>query len=71
MQSTTRDFLKVIYDRQCGVIVMLSDLVEDGKVKSSRLAVLLSMHVIFLTYYRRCATGTGPSVALRLMESLL
>ena len=70
MQSTTRDFLKVIYDRQCGVIVMLSDLVEDGKVKSSRLAVLLSMHVIFFTC-RRYVTSTGPSVALRPMESLL
>ena len=41
MQTTVRDFLKVIHDRKCGVIVMLSDLVEEGEVRASRLAVLL------------------------------
>ena len=34
MQSTVRDFWKVIYDKKCGVIVMLCDLREDGKVTS-------------------------------------
>ena len=33
MESTARDFWKMIYDRKCGVIVMLCDLVEDGEVK--------------------------------------
>ena len=32
MESTARDFWKMVYDRKCGVIVMLCDLVEDGKV---------------------------------------
>ena len=32
MQSTVRDFWKMVYDRKCGVIVMLSALVEAGKV---------------------------------------
>ena len=32
MQSTARDFWKMILDRKCGVVVMLSDLVEAGKV---------------------------------------
>ena len=45
MQSTVRDFWKMVYDRKCGVIVMLSDLVEEGKVWSSRLAVLLSVQI--------------------------
>jgi protein tyrosine phosphatase len=31
MQSTVRDFWKIVHDRKCGVIVMLSDLVEEGK----------------------------------------
>ena len=35
MESTARDFWKMIYDRKCGVIVMLCDLVEDGEVISS------------------------------------
>ena len=45
MQSTVRDFWKIVHDRKCGVIVMLSDLVEEGKVGSSRLAVLLSVQI--------------------------
>ena len=32
MESTARDFWKMVYDRKCGVIVMLCDLVEGGKV---------------------------------------
>ena len=32
MESTCRDFWKMIHDRQCGAIVMLSRLSEDGKV---------------------------------------
>ena len=32
MQFTCRDFWKVIYERECGVVVMLSDLVENGRV---------------------------------------
>ncbi|CAI8052760.1 Receptor-type tyrosine-protein phosphatase alpha [Geodia barretti] len=31
MQSTARDFWKMVYDRKCGVLVMLCDLVESGK----------------------------------------
>ena len=32
MQFTCRDFWKMIYERECGVVVMLSDLVENGRV---------------------------------------
>ena len=46
MQSTARDFWKMVYDRKCGVLVMLCDLVESGKV-GGHTAVLLwcSWHV--------------------------
>ena len=32
MNSTCRDFWKMVYERECGVVVMLSDLVENGEV---------------------------------------
>ena len=35
MKITCRDFWKMIYERECGVVVMLSDLVENGRVRYS------------------------------------
>ena len=32
MKDTCRDFWKMVFERDCGLIVMLSDLVEDGEV---------------------------------------
>ena len=32
MESTARDLWKMVYDKKCGVIAMLCDLVEAGKV---------------------------------------
>ena len=32
MESTCRDFWKMVCDRTCGVVVMLSRLNEEGKV---------------------------------------
>ena len=34
MESTCRDFWKTVYDRRCGVIIMLSDLMEQEKVST-------------------------------------
>ena len=34
MPSTTRNMLKILYDRKCGAVVMLSDLVENGMVQN-------------------------------------
>ena len=36
MASTAGNMLKVIHDRKCGVIIMLSDLVENGMVYTCR-----------------------------------
>ena len=43
MESTARNMWKVVYDRKCGAIVMLSDLVEDGMVIKPQ-AVKLYLH---------------------------
>ena len=40
MQSTARDFWKVVYDRKCGVIVTLCDLTEGGKVRMGLIETL-------------------------------
>ena len=32
MRSTISDFWKMVYERECGVIVMLSNIIEDRKV---------------------------------------
>ena len=34
MQNTVRNFWKIIYDRKCAVVVMVSGLVEDGEEAS-------------------------------------
>ena len=41
MQSTARDFWKMVYDRKCGVIVMLCKLVEASKVGRLKLYIVL------------------------------
>ena len=35
MQSTVREFWKMIHDRQCASVVMLCEIMEDGKVSYS------------------------------------
>ena len=32
MKNTCQDFWKMAFERECGLIVMLSDLVENGEV---------------------------------------
>ena len=41
MVSTARDFWKMIYDKRCGVVVMLSELTEEGKVGNDGYSVLI------------------------------
>ena len=51
MKSTCQDFWKMVYERECGVIVMLSDLVENGEVgELYRLPILLfSLKATFIS----------------------
>ena len=48
MASTTRNMWKVIHDRKCGAIVMLSNLVENGM--ASKCMYLFHM-VFFLLFF--------------------
>ena len=36
MESTVRNFWKMIYDRKCAVVVMVSGLVEEGQEASAQ-----------------------------------
>ena len=36
METTVRNFWKMVYDRKCAVVVMLSDLVERGEESSAQ-----------------------------------
>ena len=66
MQSTARDFWKMVHDRKCGVIVMLSDLVEGGRVRMVAISATRSGHLSFpVSPSRRCATSTGPALGHR------
>ena len=46
MASTARNMWKVIHDRKCGAIVMLSDLVENGMVHGIWVAVAIAIYLI-------------------------
>ena len=44
MKSTCQDFWKMVYERECGVIVMLSDLVENGEVgKNHEFTIMIDL----------------------------
>ena len=48
IKSTCRDFWKMVYERECGVIVMLSDLVENGEVGRTK---LYRLPILLFSYY--------------------
>ena len=59
MKSTCQDFWKMVYERECGVIVMLSDLVENGEVELTGSPYCCSFSKSLSFHCRRCATSTG------------
>ena len=44
MENTTRDFWKMVKDRECTVVVMLCSLEENGQVSPNPLHVYIHMH---------------------------
>ena len=66
MQSTARDFWKMVHERKSVVIVMLSDLVEGGQVRMVAISATRSGHLSFtVSPSRRYATSTGPALGHR------
>ena len=45
MASTTRNMWKVVYDRKCGAVVMLSDLLEDDTVSTDGVCVFKHIEI--------------------------
>ena len=72
MKSTCRDFWKMVYERECGVIVMLSDLTENGEVGSMLyILIIRCIHtVVYLIHCRRSVISTGPTLAACLHRSM-
>ena len=70
MQSTASNFWKMVHDRKCGVIVMLSDLVEGGQVRMVATLATGSGHaLVSVSPSRKCATSTGQALGHRGLES--
>ena len=48
MASTVRNMLKTLHDRKCGAVVMLSDVIENGKVRHIYHKTGFTMYYLFL-----------------------
>ena len=59
MESTTRNMWKVVYDRKCGAVVMLSDIMENGKVCLGVYNVTFLLFACLCTFLRRVVTSIG------------
>ncbi|CAI8037248.1 Receptor-type tyrosine-protein phosphatase delta, partial [Geodia barretti] len=59
MESTARDFWKMVHDRKCGVIVMLCDLVEDEQVAKPYSGTVTLVATSALENCRRRVTSIG------------
>ena len=47
MEGTCRDFWKMLYDRKCGVVIMLSQLEEHDKVRRLHHAMFSMNHSLY------------------------
>ncbi len=59
MESTARNMWKMVYNRKCGAIVMLSDLIENGNVRLLFLNVVQILVHISFPFNRRAVSNTG------------
>lgn len=48
MKETARDFLKMILDQECGVVVMLCNLHENGQVGFRTCAWYSLVHLMYM-----------------------
>ena len=64
MKSTCRDFWKMVYERECGVIVMLSDLVENGEVGRTELYTGCHIALQSQSHFHFTAGGVLPVLAV-------
>ena len=70
MQSTSRDFWKMVCSRKCSVIVMLSDLVEQGDVRIQLLLRIAMQFTNDFVLFRKYATSTGQDKHHKAMGSI-
>jgi len=63
MQFTCRDFWKMVYERECGVVMMLSDLVENGRVNRMLLQKIFPMQSGCKSYNNKLK-GSGQPLPL-------
>jgi len=57
MENTIRDFWKMIHDRQCASIVMLCEVMEDGKVSFS---AYMCNYMLLLNYLQEVCAPYWP-----------
>ena len=68
MKSTVCDFWRMVYERECSVIVMLSDLIKDQKVQV--IIYFMIMSLFFSSLYCRCASHTGQKWTKRMLRNM-
>ena len=69
MESTTRDFWKMIMERECRVVVMLCGLEEDKNVHFTTAIIFIKLSLLY-NYYRKYVISTGRMSQLKFRKSM-